>query len=93
MRTRDKIWTRTRLRKSCWNRTMTKIKSGQENKIFQNLINVNKIFQNLINVNKMEDTLAFLENEIQAFEKILAELNGKLFHKQLSIEINIHIFG
>ena len=36
----------------------------------------------------MEDTLAFLEKEIQAFEKILAELNGKIFHKQLSIQRN-----
>ena len=41
----------------------------------------------------MEDTLAFLEKEIQAFEKILAELNGKLIHKQLSIEISTNIFG
>ena len=29
----------------------------------------------------MEETLAFLEKEIEAFEKILAELSGEFFKK------------
>ena len=35
----------------------------------------------------MEDTLAFLEKEILAFEKILAELNGKYKYAMITYHI------